>query len=189
MSTPQATVVYRLDPAASRFTAKVSASGLLSAMGHNPTIAIRDFSGEADFVPGMLNQASIRVTVRPDSLEVTDDISQKDKIEIETKAKREVLETDRYPEITFESSAVSPTQMGDTRYAVNIAGQLTLRGITRSQTVIAQVALNGETFRASGEFSLRQTDYGIKLVSVAGGALKVKDEVKCSFDFVARKGA
>ncbi len=96
----------------------------------------------------MLDQASIRVTVRPDSLEVTDDISQKDKNEIETKVKQEVLETDRYPEITFESSAVSPTQIGRWRYAVNIAGQLTLHGITRSQTVIAQVALNDETFRA-----------------------------------------
>ena len=41
--------------------------------------------------------------------------------------------------------------------------------------------------RASGEFTVRQTDYGIKPVSVAGGALKVKDELKFSFDIVARK--
>jgi hypothetical protein len=36
---------------------------------------------------------------------------------------------------------------------------------------------------------VRQTDYGIKLVSVAGGMLKVKDEVRCSFDVMARKQA
>ena len=41
--------------------------------------------------------------------------------------------------------------------------------------------------RAFGEFTLRQTDFGIKLVSVAGGTLKVKDEVQVSFDMVARK--
>jgi hypothetical protein len=41
--------------------------------------------------------------------------------------------------------------------------------------------------RASGEFSLCQTDYGIELVSVAGGALKVKDDVKVSFDVVASR--
>jgi hypothetical protein len=40
---------------------------------------------------------------------------------------------------------------------------------------------------AHGEFSLRQTAYAIKLVSVAGGTLKLKDELKCSFDIVARK--
>ena len=32
--------------------------------------------------------------------------------------------------------------------------------------------------------ALRQTDFGIKLVSVAGGTLKVKDELKCAFDIV-----
>ena len=41
--------------------------------------------------------------------------------------------------------------------------------------------------RASGEFSLNQSDYGIKPISVAGGTLKVKDELKFSFDMVARK--
>jgi hypothetical protein len=34
---------------------------------------------------------------------------------------------------------------------------------------------------------VRQTDFGIKLVSVAGGALKVKDELQCAFDIVARE--
>jgi hypothetical protein len=36
-------------------------------------------------------------------------------------------------------------------------------------------------------FSLKQTDYRIKLVAVAGGTIKVKDELKFSFDIVARK--
>jgi hypothetical protein len=43
----------------------------------------------------------------------------------------------------------------------------------------------GTFLRASGDFSLNQTDYGIKLVSVAGGALKLKDELKFSFEIVA----
>jgi hypothetical protein len=41
--------------------------------------------------------------------------------------------------------------------------------------------------RASGEFLLSQSSYGIKPVSVAGGALKLKDELKFSFEIVARK--
>ena len=41
--------------------------------------------------------------------------------------------------------------------------------------------------RASGEFSLLQSNYGIPPVSVAGGALKLKDELKFAFDIVARK--
>ena len=34
--------------------------------------------------------------------------------------------------------------------------------------------------------SLKQTDYKIKLVSVAGGTLKLKDELKFSFDIAAQ---
>ena len=41
--------------------------------------------------------------------------------------------------------------------------------------------------RASGEFSILQSAFGIAPVSVAGGALKLKDELKLSFDMVARK--
>jgi hypothetical protein len=51
------------------------------------------------------------------------------------------------------------------------------------------MSLNGETLRGFGEFSIRQTDCGIKPVSVAGGTLKVKDELRCSFDTVGRKQA
>jgi hypothetical protein len=43
--------------------------------------------------------------------------------------------------------------------------------------------------RAFGEVSLRQSDYNIKPVSAVGGGLKVKDEVKFTFDIAARKQA
>jgi hypothetical protein len=59
--------------------------------------------------------------------------------------------------------------------------------VTNSQPLSAQVALIGDTLRAHGEFSLLQTAFGIKPVSIAGGSLKLKDELKCSFDILARK--
>jgi polyisoprenoid-binding protein YceI len=189
MSAQETIVRYQIDPATSRFTVRVTSVGMLSALGHNPTIAVRDFSGEAGFVPGTLAQAFIRVTARPNSFELTDDISQKDKFEIEGRIQQEVLETSRFSEIVFESSAIAPTQMGENQFAVNISGNLTLHGNSRRQTIICQVSVTEDSLRGFGEFTLRQTDYGIKLVSVAGGTLKVKDEVKCSFEIVARKQA
>jgi hypothetical protein len=39
----------------------------------------------------------------------------------------------------------------------------------------------------AGDFSVRQSDYEIKPVSAAGGAVKMKDEIKLSFDIIARK--
>jgi len=187
MSATDTALHYSIDVAKSRFTARAFATGLLSAMGHNPTLAIREYTGEAMIPSGNLEQASLRVTVQSASLTVTDDMSQKDRTELENKMRQEVLETSAYPEIVFESSKISPSQLGESTYSVNMVGDLTLHGVSRNETIYAQVTLVGETLRAYGEFSLRQTDYGIRLVSVAGGTLKVKDEVKVTFDLTARK--
>ena len=178
---------YRIDAGKSRFAVRVFASGMLSALGHSPTLAIQEFTGEATFAPGNPEQASIHIVVKSSSLEVTDDISRKDRTEIKNTMEREVLESSTYPEITFQSSQVSLNMLGENRYAASVAGDLTLHGVTRSETISAQVTPSDDTLRANGEFSLRQSDYRIKLVSVAGGTLKVKDEVKITFDLTARK--
>src|ERR1700748_876110 len=74
---------YTIDPVVSRFTVRPCAGGSLSALGHNPTIAIRDFSGDAEFNPVATEKATLRLRIRADSLTVTDDISDKDRREIE----------------------------------------------------------------------------------------------------------
>jgi polyisoprenoid-binding protein YceI len=66
-------------------------------------------------------------------------------------------------------------------------GELTLHGITRSQPAPARISVSGETLRASGEFSIRQSDYEIRPVSAVSGTIKLKDELKLSFDISARK--
>jgi polyisoprenoid-binding protein YceI len=178
---------YSIDPDVSRFVVRVSAAGMLSAFGHNPTIAIRDFRGEARFDPEALDGAELHLRVQSGSLAVTDNVSDKDRREIERTMNQEVLETAKYPEIVFDSSNVSTSKAGDGQYWVNLVGNLSLHGVTSTQPVAAQIALMGDTLRAYGEFALRQTTYGIKPVTVAGGTLKVKDELKCSFDIIARK--
>jgi polyisoprenoid-binding protein YceI len=178
---------YVVDKSASRFTVRAFASGMLSAMGHNPTIAIRDFSGEAALDPAAPEKAFLRIQIRADSLEVTDDIKSKDRKEMESMMNDKVLESAKYPVITFESAASSVNQLSEGRYQVNMNGTLSLHGVTGKAPVTAQVTLMGDMLRASGEFALLQSNYGIPLISVAGGALKLKDELKFAFDVVARK--
>jgi len=171
-----------LDKNASRFTVRAFASGMLSALGHSPTIAIRNFTGEAEYDPAAPAQASLRVEIRADSLEVTDDISGKDRREIESTMNENVLESSKYPEIVFESTGASANQ---NRITMN--GNLSLHGVTQRLPVTAQVNVLGDMLRASGEFSISQSDYDIAPVSVAGGTLKLKDELELAFDIVARK--
>jgi polyisoprenoid-binding protein YceI len=180
------TNLYLIDSRASRFTVQAFATGLLSKMGHNPTIGIRDFSGEMKFNPDKLEAGSFHLLIKTASLSVQDDISSKDIREIERLMNEEVLEVAKYPEILYEADSISVTKMTDTLCSATLNGNLTLHGVTRGQPIVVRVALLGSMLRASGDFALDQTDYNIKLVSVAGGALKLKDELKFSFEMVAR---
>ncbi len=100
--------------------------------------------------------------------------------------REEVLATAKDHDINFNSPNVAVTRLGEGRYRARIIGDLLLHGVTQSNLwITAQVNISGDTLRAKGEFPLKQTDYKIKLVSVAGGTLKVKNELKCSFDVAA----
>jgi len=189
VTTASALVVYTIDPIISRFTVRAFASGMLSALGHNPTLAIRDFEGEAMFSPDAIDDSRLVLRIKAGSLSVTDKIGDKDRRELESTMNQDVLETSRYPEIVFESSKISSSKPGDGQFFVNMVGTLTLHGVSNSQPVAAQISLTGDMLRAHGEFTILQSTYGIKPISVAGGALKVKDELKCAFDIVARKKA
>ncbi|MEP6635098.1 MAG: YceI family protein [Acidobacteriota bacterium] len=181
-------VRYRLAPEQSTFTVQAYAEGLFSAFGHDPVIAIRDFSGEAEFVPDTFEVANLKLTVKANSLAVANDVKEKDRVEIERMMRDEVLETAKYPEIVFVSTSVSPSPMGRGRYRARVIGDLTLHGVTQKNVWIsAEVTLTEDSLLAKGEFTLKQTDFGIKLVSVAGGTLKVKNELKFSFNLVAKK--
>jgi polyisoprenoid-binding protein YceI len=178
---------YILDVKASRFTVQAFATGMLSAMGHSPTIAIRDFSGEVDFNPETLQASGFRISIKTASLSVQDDISDKDRREIERMMNDQVLETAKYPDILYQAPSIAITRLGDALFSAALDGTLTLHGVISKQPVNARIAAFGTTLRASGEFMLSQAAYQIKPVSVAGGALKLKDEVKFSFEMVARE--
>jgi polyisoprenoid-binding protein YceI len=184
--TKTSTTLYRLAADKSRFTVQAFAEGLLSAFGHDPVINIRDFTGEVEFTPDAPTQAAVRMMVMADSLAASEDVKEKDRLEIERMMREDVLETSKYSEIVFQSTNVSTSRLGEGRYRARIIGDLTLHGVTQKNLWIqAEVKMSGEELRAQGEFTLKQTDFQIKPVKVAGGAMKVKNELKFSFDISA----
>jgi len=178
---------YKIDARTSRFTVQAIATGVLSAFGHNPTIAVNDMAGEIHFDPDAPQSSSLHLTIPTASLEVQGEFSTLERREIEKAMRRDVLETGRYTEIVYDSTQVVAEPAGDGQYRLTLQGTLSLHGVTRSQTIPARMTRMGDMLRTNGEFTLRQTDYNIRLVSFAGGALKLKDELKFSFDIVARR--
>ena len=182
-----ATVHYIIETKGSNFKVRAFVAGLLSALGHSPTIAVPDFEGEILLNPAAIEQSSLRMVIRAASLNMTDDVTEKDREEINRKMHEEVLESDSFADIVYECARLSASKTGEGQYWVALNGELTLHGVTRGQPVSAQVSLNGKTLRATGEFSVRQSDYEIRPVSALGGTVRLKDELKLSFDISARK--
>ena len=186
--TPQSeTVHYAIDARSSQFTVQAFASGLISAVAHSPKIAIRDWTGDVDFVPDTLREAKLKVVVKTGSLEVLDELRDSDRREIHRVMNNEVLETARFPQAVFQSSSIMGERLKETLHRVNLTGGLELHGVTNNHSFFAQVAFGVDSFRAYGEFTLLQTDYGMHIASIAGGTLKLQDELKFTFYVVARK--
>jgi hypothetical protein len=61
----------------------------------------------------ILEGARLGINIRADSLEVVDDISEKDHQEIHRKMCEEVLQTDRFTEIVYERERITASGSGD----------------------------------------------------------------------------
>ena len=114
-----ATVHHVIDASQSSFSVQVFATGcsLLSATIPKSRFAILRGPWISRSGANPLTGATI---ARPDSsgsLEVTDDISEKDRNEINRRMRQEVLNADGFPEIVYECSKVSASGGGE-RYWV-----------------------------------------------------------------------
>lgn len=176
---------FKIDASKSRFMVKAAAGGVLSFAGHDHNIAIRNFSGEVEFTYGTVEPASMEMNIKADSLAITDKDSESDKQKIETTMRDEVLEVSKYPDITFKTTSVNATKQDEGKFQARLNGNLTLHGVTKALTVPALLEFSENQVRAKGEFSIKQTSFGIKQVSAGGGTVKVKDELKFTFDIVA----
>ncbi len=180
-------VGYKLDASRSRFTVQVFASGMLSAFAHNPTIAIRDFAGTFQLVPESIEKSSFGLTIKADAMEVTDQISEKDRQEIQRIMQQDVMEMQRYPEVKFASTSLTANKVVENWYRIMLTGKLLLHGVTKDQVIDAQLRILDENIRLSGDFKLLQSAFQIKPPSAMGRMILAKDELKFAFDIVGQK--
>jgi polyisoprenoid-binding protein YceI len=152
-------------------TVRVFKAGVFSAFGHDHEIAAPIAAGTADTTA---HHVELRVDAA--ALRVRDpNISDKDRSEIQqTMLGAEVLDVEHHPEIVFRSTAVEPA--GASSWTMR--GSLTLHGQTRLVTV----DVSEKAGHYLGKAQFKQTEFGIKPVKVAGGTVKVKDEVRIEFD-------
>ena len=163
-----------IDVNKSSLTVRVFKSGAFSAFAHNHEI-------QAPIAEGKIDSSGSSVQLRVDSrkMRVLDPETSADKrAEIQhTMQSAAVLDVEKFPEISYQSTTV--TSRGEGHWEVR--GDLMLHG--KKEPVTVDVTLQNGHYRGSA--SLKQTTFGMNPISIAGGTVKVKDEVKIEFDIVA----
>ena len=175
---------YRIDAAKSKFIVHANRTGLAWFKGHSHRIAVKDFQGTTELDLSVVNPASLRMTVRASSLEETDPVFTEQQKKIINKEVNEiVLETQKYPEITFRSTDIK-AKVSAGKFDVRIGGDLTMHGVTKHIEIPATVTLNGDTMRAIGEFETDRKDFNVNATEAFHGFVKVKHHLKFEFDIV-----
>ncbi len=175
-ATPAYAQSRAIDTERSTLTVHVFKAGLFSFAAHNHEIRAPIASGslvESD-APAVELSADAR------RLKVLDPELPADKrAEVhKTMHSAEVLDSQQFPEIRFRSTSVEKTREGNW----TVHGQLTLHG----QTQPVVVSVTGSSGHYRGSCAFKQRTFGIQPVSLAGGTIKVKDEVKIEFEIFAR---
>ena len=88
---------------------------------------------------------------------------------------REAMETLTFPNAVFVFETITKSDNG-----YKIDGQLTLHGVTKPLSIQAQMNLEGDTLKMSGETTLYMTDFGIKPPVLL--FLTVRNKVDIDFD-------
>ena len=165
--------MIRLGPPHAECLVLTRREGLLSGLGHDLEIAVARFDLRIDevkrTVDASFDAASLRVVhAFRDARENAITLSDGDRRTIEDNVRRDVLETNRFPEIRFRSTRVVETSDG-----FDVTGRLSLHG--KEREVVLPMRRRDD--RYVGEVTLRQPDFGIKPYGVMLGAIRVRPEV------------
>ena len=173
-------VLYRVMPS-SRFEVKTGTAGLLGFAGHDHVVRAHAFTGWVVCYPGDRAASRVELTVPAESLEVLTPADTAEIRQVTEAMRTQVLHVTQYPLIRFAARGGAPSAKG-----MRLQGELTLVGHTRPVDADAAVQVTGDTLRASGGFSVKQSDFGIKPYHGGpGGTVRVADQVTFVFDVIA----
>jgi polyisoprenoid-binding protein YceI len=176
-----------IDPASSTATIEVGKAGMFSfAAGHTHEVRGPIEIGTIDFDAHDAGRNRVDLVIGSSALLVSpkgeppDDVP---KVQAAMQGEK-VLDSARFPKITFTSTGVSGVREAAS-FDATVTGTLTIRGKSQPVTTIVHVQRTASALTATGHFTIRQTAFGIQPISVAG-VVKVEDELKIAFAITAK---
>lgn len=178
---------YTLTPSGSELYAQVfkDPGTIAAGLSHDHVVVATGWSGTATYDPANVAACKVSISVPVSGL-VNDDPTWRTKVgftsTLTDKDRAEVkghmldvgqLNMASYASMSFSSTACAPA--GD---KVNVTGNLSIHGVSKSVTLPMKITADGSSFSASGILSITHTDFGIQPFSALGGALKNRNDIR-----------
>jgi polyisoprenoid-binding protein YceI len=178
---------FNVDTSRSRALIDVGKAGAFSFAGHTHEVEAPLTSGVVHVDSDNVSKSDIRLQFNAAAMKLTGKGEPPDDVPKVTQAmlSDQVLDVKNFPSITFVSTIVSGRGSA-TAIDLLITGNLTIRGTTKPVRAAASAKIDGDTLTATGKFAIKQSEFGIKPISV-GGVVKVKDDLNINFTIVARE--
>jgi polyisoprenoid-binding protein YceI len=184
------TAEFSVVPGESRVVIGVGKAGMLAFAGHAHEVLAPAVSGTVTLDGTDWPRSGVSLEFQAAALTVTGkDESPSDVPEVQrTMLGARVLDAERFPKVSFRSTRVALQAVTTGGADLRVEGTVTLHGVTQPLSVPVHVTLDGSgTLTARGQFSLKQSAYGIQPVTAAGGTIRVKDDVDVQFTVKARR--
>lgn len=166
---------YEIGPSQGTLLLHTGREGMAKKVGHDLVIEATRWAAKVSVDADDPTRSTASVTVDTRSLEVVSGtggakpLSDKDRKDIKENIDKKVLKTDKFPDITFQSSRVDAKSADK----ATVHGDLTIMGTARPASM--EITVTGN--KATGTMTLRQSDWGIKPFSALMGALKLADQL------------
>lgn len=163
-----------IDTGRSTITVRVQRAAVLGISAHDYWIDAPIATGKIDETDARveLTIETAKMTIKPDS-----NVSARARDRIQGEMDSITLEPDKYPEIVFQSTHIAPVSDGK----IKVEGTLTAHGVSR--TINFEVNRAGDSY--SGHLSLKQTDFGMKPISLGAGIIHAEDLAEIDFKIFA----
>jgi hypothetical protein len=157
----------------SRIFIDLRATGLLRAVGHDPTLTARPDTVWFEVEDTAAIDLPVVVLFRSDRIEAAEDLPPSDRAKMRDNLRSaEVLDLARFPTVDVRARYRGSLEGG------RLEGEIVVRGSPRRVALDVVIARHGYARVATGTWSGRLTDLGIKPFKALMGALRLEDWIQ-----------
>jgi len=185
---------FNIDPQSSSVTLRVFREGALSVLAHDHVLVASGIAGRLTLDEQDPRRSALQLSVPVASLEIDNPEQRKREKFASTLSKKDieqiraiVMSTDYLDEANYPRVTITAVEAAGTLPTLSVGLNVRIKQVDKIYRVPAQIAVEGDTLRATGELFLLQSDFGMKPYSSLLGLIAVQDPVQIRFEIVAHE--